>query len=555
MLAALAKATARGRPKAPGHKAPIATIARLARGLRDALVEDLSPESWHAVITALERGELWVVENIMLGTAEESLRADWADRFVAALGDTYTAAANAELARVGYRGRVELYQKGRKLRDTLDPANIQTRGVDAGAYASREHLEEALTHSYDVVAGRPLCNRVKNINDFPYPPMEPPTCEICLSRDPRFNAEQVTAEREAKEPTNPLESRLQRDTGAVTNIESLPEMKRFALARGLSMTGTTFKLTPQVKNDSKFDRAWQLTDAEGRTVWVHNRIGKEPQLVFVEQPPKAEQPKVETVVPTPAVELPPAVAPVQAPAVPPLRVGNTTPTAPPFVAPLETAAPAQPPPPPAATSGGEPPKPKKPPRTKNRFPGVPHSDEFIRERAASLVVQVSRDQRQAIRDAIQTRYTRERRPETLVRDLRNTVGLDPRRARALRTFEDKLRESGAKNVSAQVDRYREKLLQNRAETIARTESVAVENQARMEAWDIAMDAGELPADAEQEWVSTGEACPRCQELDGVRVPVGEAFPSSLGPALPPLHPNCYCTCHQRSMSCFVESRS
>ncbi len=182
----------------------------------------------------------------------------------------------------------------------------------------------------------------------------------------------------------------------------------------------------------------------------------------------------------------------------------------------------------------------------NRFPGVPHSDEFIRRNAASLVVRVSRDQRQSIRDTLMTRYNNKRRSETLVRDLKNVVGLDPARARALRNFEDKLVEGGARNVSAQVARYSEKLLQNRAETIARTESASIENQARFEAWDIAADAGDIPSDAEQEWVSSDDPCPKCQALDGQRVPLGEAFPSDEGPALPPLHPNCLCALVLRS---------
>ncbi len=301
MLAALAKGFARPRPRAPGHKTPSAVLARLARGLKEALVNDLSPDSWRQVIAAVNRGELHLVERIILGHEDDTLAPEWADRFVSVLGGTYEAAANAELARVGYRGKVELYQKAAK-----------------------------------------------------------------------------------------------------------------------------------------------------------------------------------------------------------------------------------------------------PKRTRNRFPGVPHSDEFIRATAADLVVRVSREQRLAIREALMARYTNERRPETLVRDLRNVVGLDPRRARALRSFEDKLREDKARDVGAQVERYRERLLQNRAETIARTESVAVENQARFEAWDIAADAGQIPADAEQEWVSSNDACPVCDELDGVRVPIGEAFPSSHGPVLPPAHPNCMCVLTLRS---------
>lgn len=184
---------------------------------------------------------------------------------------------------------------------------------------------------------------------------------------------------------------------------------------------------------------------------------------------------------------------------------------------------------------------------KNRFVDVPHSDAFIRQRSADLVVRVSQDQRQAIREQLLARYNKDRRPETLVRDLKQVAGLDPRRAKALRNFEDNLRASpGARDVAAQVERYRKELLQNRAETIARTESATIENQAKFEAWDVAMDEGALPTDAEYEWVASADACPTCEELDGERVPVGEAFPSSGGPALPPLHPNCYCTLVLRS---------
>jgi hypothetical protein len=179
---------------------------------------------------------------------------------------------------------------------------------------------------------------------------------------------------------------------------------------------------------------------------------------------------------------------------------------------------------------------------------VPHSDEFIRTRAADLVVRVSREQRTAIRETILERYTREKKPETLVRDLRSIVGLDPRRARALRSFEKELRAKGAKNVASQVERYKQTLLRNRAETIARTESVSIENAARVEAWDIADDAGDLGENAEMEWVSTGEACPRCQEMDGQRAAVGEEFSSTSegSIAYPPLHPNCYCVVVLRS---------
>lgn len=187
-------------------------------------------------------------------------------------------------------------------------------------------------------------------------------------------------------------------------------------------------------------------------------------------------------------------------------------------------------------------------KTPNRFPGVPHSDEFIRRKAGELIVRVSDDQRRAVRDMLLERYNNEKRPETLVRDLRRSIGLDPRRAKALRNFENDMRARGAKNIDSQVERYRERLIRDRAETIARTESVAIENQAKIEAWDIAINAGDIPQDSEQEWVTSTDCCDDCAELDGERVEVGGSFKSAKYGTVfsPPLHPRCYCTLVLRS---------
>lgn len=192
---------------------------------------------------------------------------------------------------------------------------------------------------------------------------------------------------------------------------------------------------------------------------------------------------------------------------------------------------------------------KDPTKSANRFPGVPHNDSFIRGKAAKLVVSVSRDQRQAIREALLSRFNTRLRPETLVRDLKNTIGLDPRRAKALRNFEDKLREAKAKNVDAQVERYRADLIQSRAQSIARTETVSIETEAKQQAWDIARDAGDIPDEAEQEWVSSDDPCEDCQAMDGQRVALGELFVSpKYGPIKGPgLHPNCVCDVILRSV--------
>lgn len=84
----------------------------------------------------------------------------------------------------------------------------------------------------------------------------------------------------------------------------------------------------------------------------------------------------------------------------------------------------------------------------------------------------------------------------------------------------------------------------RAETIARTESMRASNQGQLEAWKQATDEGLLTGDEEQEWIVTPDdrLCPVCEPLDGTKAPLGGMFDTELGKVDgPPLHPNCRCT--------------
>lgn len=56
-----------------------------------------------------------------------------------------------------------------------------------------------LTHTYDGETDRTLCKRVKtsNLGEGVDGPNDPPTCELCLKRDPRFNGSDFTPNRRA----------------------------------------------------------------------------------------------------------------------------------------------------------------------------------------------------------------------------------------------------------------------------------------------------------------------------------------------------------------------
>ena len=86
--------------------------------------------------------------------------------------------------------------------------------------------------------------------------------------------------------------------------------------------------------------------------------------------------------------------------------------------------------------------------------------------------------------------------------------------------------------------------ENRAELIARTETMTAANAGQQEAWDQAVEDGFLTGEEKQEWITTPDdkLCPICTDMDGEQVGLDEQFDvdGDLIDA-PPAHPNCRCT--------------
>lgn len=81
---------------------------------------------------------------------------------------------------------------------------------------------------------------------------------------------------------------------------------------------------------------------------------------------------------------------------------------------------------------------------------------------------------------------------------------------------------------------------DRADVIARTETMAAANEGQRDAWDQAVEDGLLPEDARRVWIATSDACPICEELDGQETTLDGEYPDDGGDG-PPAHPNCRCT--------------
>lgn len=114
------------------------------------------------------------------------------------------------------------------------------------------------------------------------------------------------------------------------------------------------------------------------------------------------------------------------------------------------------------------------------------------------------------------------------------------------TTEQDIRDAIASNLEGDIDQgdaYDEILDaigdDDRAEMIARTETMTASNQGTLTSWDQATEAGLLTGDELKEWIATSGCCDECADLDGEQVALDADF--SSGDDAPPAHPNCRCT--------------
>ena len=181
---------------------------------------------------------------------------------------------------------------------------------------------------------------------------------------------------------------------------------------------------------------------------------------------------------------------------------------------------------------------------------------WAREHAGELVTAISEGQRAVINDLIVRMFDEGISVRDAMPILKNIVGLNDMQAGAVSNAYNVLATSepgdrveiGSKTVTVPDDGdfddilsgYSERLLDDRAEMIARTETMSAANAGTAEMWDQAVEEGLLTGNEYKQWIATDDekTCPECGELDGETVPLDEDF--SIGDD-PPAHPNCRCT--------------
>ncbi len=184
-----------------------------------------------------------------------------------------------------------------------------------------------------------------------------------------------------------------------------------------------------------------------------------------------------------------------------------------------------------------------------RFDGInPRSVDFLRNYEFRLIRGIHTVTVNGIRAAITASFIDGIRPFDTARKIKNIVGLTPRQVKQVETHRGLLISEGVKGaaLSQRINKLSDRLLTQRANNIARTETIRAAVAGEQLLWMQAVDEGLIDSTARQIWIVTPDdrLCPICRPIPGRNakgVPLGQFFDTPIGPISgPPAHPQCRC---------------
>jgi len=178
----------------------------------------------------------------------------------------------------------------------------------------------------------------------------------------------------------------------------------------------------------------------------------------------------------------------------------------------------------------------------------PSAVAWARQHGAHLIVNITEESRQAVREIIADAFTEGLAPRDAARLIQAVVGLDERRARATAAFRSQLVDDGVAldAVEQRVGRYARAQLRDRARVIASHETLVASSAGQHEAWRAARDQGFLdPERTRRVWIVTGDGrlCNLCEPMADQERTLETPFTRGDGVAVvrPPSHVRCRCT--------------
>jgi hypothetical protein len=201
----------------------------------------------------------------------------------------------------------------------------------------------------------------------------------------------------------------------------------------------------------------------------------------------------------------------------------------------------------------------------------PRVAEFLQRYEMGLIRNLTNDVRQVVRDVLGQAIVAGRNPIDSAREVKRAIGLLPRQEAAVRNYRRLLEERSAEalqralrdkrfdrtvrravqtdealtaeQIDRMVERYRERFLKYRAETIARTESMRALSAGALENWrELVRDGKVDESQVRRFWVYTHDSKVRpwhasIPSMNPQGVGLEEAFETEKGPLLYPHDPN------------------
>jgi hypothetical protein len=149
----------------------------------------------------------------------------------------------------------------------------------------------------------------------------------------------------------------------------------------------------------------------------------------------------------------------------------------------------------------------------------PRSVKWIQRQSLKLIKEgMTKEQGKTVRAIIKDSFSKGVRAEEVYSNIKQNIGLTSRDYQAVLNRRDLHERAGL--PKAEVERltseYREQKFEERAERIARTETIAAQAEGRQEAWQTMKEEGQLP-EVRRKWIAAppgGKTCVLCyDELD------------------------------------------
>ena len=193
----------------------------------------------------------------------------------------------------------------------------------------------------------------------------------------------------------------------------------------------------------------------------------------------------------------------------------------------------------------------------------PEAIAWAREASSELIVGITEESRQAIQVVMERAFVEHIPPVQAAQLIEPLIGLDSGRAEAVLNLKDTILENPGNRVyagkvpirvpesgfsksalQAKLTDYADRLLRQRATTIARTETAQASADGQHAMWKKALKEGYLDKDHdERKWIAGKDACEKiCAELDGQHAALDGSYElDGVSYEGSDAHPNCECT--------------